>query len=65
MRMRMRISLNVAEGLAYMHSLRPPVLHRDIKSHNILVSARIFLIIYKPPLKKKEVFIININMIFF
>ena len=32
------IARDVAKGLAYMHSHRPPILHRDVKSLNILVS---------------------------
>ncbi|KAJ0411407.1 hypothetical protein ATCC90586_004393 [Pythium insidiosum] len=35
---KLRIAVHVIEGLAYMHSLQPPVLHRDLKSRNILLS---------------------------
>ncbi|KAJ0407274.1 hypothetical protein P43SY_008049 [Pythium insidiosum] len=35
---KLRIAVHVIEGLTYMHSLQPPVLHRDLKSRNILLS---------------------------
>lgn len=35
--MKMRISLDVARGLLYLHSLKPVLLHRDLKSSNVLV----------------------------
>jgi serine/threonine-protein kinase CTR1 len=31
-----RMALGAATGIAYLHALRPPVLHRDLKSPNIL-----------------------------
>lgn len=33
------IALHIAHALTYLHSLDPPVLHRDLKSKNILLSA--------------------------
>ncbi|KAG8388557.1 hypothetical protein BUALT_Bualt02G0137800 [Buddleja alternifolia] len=38
---RFKIALGVAEGLAYLHhDCIPPILHRDIKTHNILLGDR-------------------------
>jgi hypothetical protein len=34
---RINLILQVAEGMAYLHSQIPPILHRDLKSHNIFV----------------------------
>lgn len=33
------IAIDIAEALAYMHSLSPVVLHNDLKSHNVLLDA--------------------------
>ena len=32
------IALEVCRGVAYLHGKHPPILHRDIKSHNILLN---------------------------
>ncbi len=32
-----KIALDVGQGLAYLHSSRPPILHRDLKSLNVLI----------------------------
>ncbi|KAF7817281.1 putative receptor-like protein kinase [Senna tora] len=38
--MRMKISLDIARGLEYLHeNCNPPVIHRDLKSSNILLDA--------------------------
>lgn len=34
---RLRIALEIAKGVNYLHSFNPPVLHRDLKSLNILL----------------------------
>ncbi|RLN91939.1 hypothetical protein BBJ28_00018102 [Nothophytophthora sp. Chile5] len=35
---KVKIALHVAHALTYLHSLAPPVIHRDLKSKNILLS---------------------------
>lgn len=34
---RLNLALQVAEGMAYLHNQDPPIIHRDLKSHNIFV----------------------------
>jgi serine/threonine protein kinase len=36
--LRIRIGLDIAEGMKYLHSLSPPIIHRDLRSPNIFVS---------------------------
>jgi serine/threonine protein kinase/GTPase SAR1 family protein len=36
-RIRMRIALDVARGLRYLQSIRPPIMHRDLRSPNVFV----------------------------
>eukprot|EP00727_Mastigamoeba_balamuthi_P006865 m51a1_g28 putative protein kinase domain containing protein (2458) ;mRNA; r:113976-122755 len=35
----MRVALDVCNAMSFMHSLRPPLLHRDLKSPNVLLAA--------------------------
>eukprot|EP00960_Hanusia_phi_P075054 768368-Hanusia_phi.AAC.1 len=37
------MALQAAKGMLYLHSLRPPVLHRDLKSPNLLVQSDVSL----------------------
>ena len=34
---RLNLALQVAEGMTYLHNQDPPIIHRDLKSHNIFV----------------------------
>ena len=35
---RIKISLDVAKGMNYLHSYKPPIIHRDLKSLNLLLA---------------------------
>ena len=35
--LRLKIAVDVAQGMAFMHSLHPSYIHRDLKTPNILV----------------------------
>ena len=36
---RVRMAADIAAGMAHLHSRTPPIIHRDLKSHNVLVAA--------------------------
>jgi len=36
--LRLRIARDIAEGMRFLHSATPPIIHRDLKSPNVLVS---------------------------
>jgi serine/threonine protein kinase len=33
----LRMTIDTSRGMAYLHSMKPPIIHRDLKSMNILV----------------------------
>jgi tRNA A-37 threonylcarbamoyl transferase component Bud32 len=35
----LRMTIDTSRGMAYLHSMKPPIIHRDLKSMNILVSS--------------------------
>lgn len=42
---RLSILCDIARGVLYLHSQSPPIIHRDLKSDNILVSDYIFFLL--------------------
>eukprot|EP00638_Chattonella_subsalsa_P022435 CAMPEP_0117860422 /NCGR_PEP_ID=MMETSP0950-20121206/3761_1 /TAXON_ID=44440 /ORGANISM="Chattonella subsalsa, Strain CCMP2191" /LENGTH=1162 /DNA_ID=CAMNT_0005710567 /DNA_START=381 /DNA_END=3869 /DNA_ORIENTATION=+ len=37
-RRRLKLALDITEGMLYLHTSDPPIIHRDLKSHNVFVS---------------------------
>jgi hypothetical protein len=35
---RLSIALDIADGMEYLHNRNPPIIHRDLKSHNIFIT---------------------------
>ncbi|OQR92535.1 protein kinase [Achlya hypogyna] len=38
---KVRVALDIAEALVYLHSLEPKVIHRDLKSRNVLLNSKV------------------------
>ncbi|KAG1703573.1 hypothetical protein DVH05_007517 [Phytophthora capsici] len=38
---KVKIAMDIANGLAYLHSMEPSILHRDLKSRNILLTSQL------------------------
>ena len=36
---RIQIAADIAEGMEFLHSRKPPLIHRDLKSQNVLLSS--------------------------
>ncbi|CAI5944170.1 unnamed protein product [Closterium sp. NIES-65] len=43
--LRMRIACEAATGLAFLHSCRPPIIHRDVKAANVLLDANMHALV--------------------
>lgn len=37
-----QLALGTAKGMSFLHNRTPPIIHRDLKSHNLLVRAVVF-----------------------
>lgn len=51
--LRINLALQVAEGMCYLHNQNPPIIHRDLKSHNIFVHET-FIDAEQPKLSPKK-----------
>ena len=40
--LRLSMAVDVAEGMLYLHTRDPPIIHRDLKSHNLFVQGPFF-----------------------
>jgi serine/threonine protein kinase len=40
--LRLKIAKDVAKGMAFLHSMNPPIMHRDLKTPNIMVGLAFF-----------------------
>ena len=52
--LRTNLALQVAEGMVYLHTQDPPIIHRDLKSHNILAHETFMETESKTQQKKKD-----------
>ena len=37
---RMKLALQIAEGMEVLHAMKPPILHRDLKSLNVFITKK-------------------------
>ncbi|XP_065175844.1 uncharacterized protein LOC135805687 [Sycon ciliatum] len=40
-KLRINMALDTVKGMTYLHGKKPPVIHRDLKTHNLLVSSKL------------------------
>jgi serine/threonine protein kinase len=46
------IALNICRGISFLHSLSPPVIHRDVKSQNVLINGFVTQLLDKSSVAK-------------
>ena len=39
----LKLAMDIAQGMRFMHNFQPPLIHRDLKSPNVLVRGRLSL----------------------